>query len=221
MSALEEPVTEVPEPVQTRTVLAGDDFRHGTANWVVELERGGSVSAWDGALDVEVPGGATAWWRHELTGSHEVRLTVTAISAGGPHDRVSDLNVFWAARDPRSPRDLFAHSRTGAFADYDLLTTYYVGFGGNSNTTTRFRRYVGEAGNRPILGDLTAPLLVANREYRLRLVADGSTIRYWLDGDLLFTYDDPEPYRGGWFGLRTTASHLRATDFTILGPVRP
>jgi hypothetical protein len=44
-----------------------------------------------------------------------------------------------------------AHPRTGAFADYDTLKTYYVGQGGNGNTSTRFRRYVGRPGERPLL----------------------------------------------------------------------
>ncbi|MGH1559213.1 DUF6250 domain-containing protein [Caulobacter segnis] len=38
-----------------------------------------------------------------------------------------------------------------AFADYDTLKTYYVGQGGNYNSSTRFRRYVGRAGDRPML----------------------------------------------------------------------
>ncbi|WPJ98226.1 DUF6250 domain-containing protein [Coraliomargarita algicola] len=64
--------------------------------------------------------------------------------------RISDINMFWMARDPRSPNNLFdsSHSRDGSFSSYNLLETYYASIGGNDNTTTRFRRYDG-LGNRP------------------------------------------------------------------------
>ena len=39
---------------------------------------------------------------------------------------------------------VFARPRSGAFAEYNDLLTYYVGLGGNRNTTTRFRRYIGD-----------------------------------------------------------------------------
>ena len=46
---------------------------------------------------------------------------------------------------------MFAQARSGAFADYNDLLTYYVGLGGNRNTTTRFRRYIGDPVLRPLL----------------------------------------------------------------------
>ena len=39
---------------------------------------------------------------------------------------------------------MFARLRSGTFAEYNDLLTYYVGLGGNRNTTTRFRRYIGD-----------------------------------------------------------------------------
>jgi hypothetical protein len=83
-----------------------------------------------------------------------------------PHDRVSDLNAFWMARDAErgSPWPILA---AGAFADYDTLKTYYVGQGGNGNTSTRFRRYVGRPGERPLLPEhdhaAADEMLVPNR----------------------------------------------------------
>jgi hypothetical protein len=53
------------------------------------------------------------------------------------------------ATDPAAPGDIFAHPRSGAFAGYNSLHTYYVGLGRNGNKTTRFpaiyRRCGGEA----------------------------------------------------------------------------
>jgi len=135
------------------------------------------------------------------------------------NDRVSDLNCFWMARDARSPDDLFATRRSGVFSDYDQLRCYYVGHGGNSNTTTRFRRYIGEKGHRPLRPehDLTAPefLLKPNVSQHIQLVAAGSIVEYFRDGKRLFSYDDPAPYTSGWFGLRTVTSHFKIRNFQI------
>ena len=153
-----------------------------------------------------------------------IEYAATAVRRGGANDRVSDLNCFWMARDVRNPEDLFAIHRTGKFADYNPLLTYYVGLGGNGNTTTRFRRYVGSPTTRPLLPahDLRAAgdLLVPNVEQHLRLVADGHRIEFHRDGRRLFQLDDPHPYTSGWFGFRTTASHLQLRAFTVhrIGP---
>jgi hypothetical protein len=125
--------------------IAADDFSHGTANWTAELEKGGSITAKDGVLDVDVPGGLSLWWKQELRGPIFIRYEATMVQAAGANDRVSDLNCFWMATDARSPGDFFAARRLGRFADYNELRAYYVGQGGNTNTTTRFRRYVGDA----------------------------------------------------------------------------
>ncbi len=200
-------------------VLFHDDFAGPSTQWVTELEHGGTVDVGHGRMDVDVPAGATVWFKQPIDGPVLVQYRATAIGWGGPNDRVSDLNCFWMARDARNPTDLFAVHRTGKFADYNELLTYYVGQGGNGNTTTRFRRYVGSPTTRPLLPqhDLrdAADLLTANAEQTIQLVADGHVIQYYRDGKRVFELDDPRPYTSGWFGLRTTASHLRVRDFTV------
>ncbi|MGW2840290.1 DUF6250 domain-containing protein [Streptomyces sp. NPDC001493] len=196
-------------------LLAHDDFRHGLDQWAVELENGGSVTARHGVLDIDTPAGATVWFRRRLSGPYVLTYTATAVSAGGVNDRVSDLNNFWNATDTRSPRDLFATHRDGTLADYDQLTTYYAGYGANSNTTTRLRRYVGEAGVRPLVYDYTEPLLTPNRPNHVRIESDGSKVRWWNNGTLVFDYHDPEPYTAGYFAFRTTWSHFRISDFEV------
>ena len=192
-----------------------DDFRRGLGRWAVELEQGGTVTAAHGTLEVDVPAGATIWFREPFEGPYVLEYTATPVSAGGVNDRVSDLNNFWNAVDVRSPDDLFATQRGGALAEYDHLTTYYVGYGANTNTTTRLRRYVGRAGVRPLIYDYTEPLLVANEPNRVRIVSCGSTVRWWNNGRLVFDYSDPEPYTSGHFGFRTTWSHFRINDFRV------
>jgi hypothetical protein len=208
-------------PWRRGRLIAGDGFRRGLRQWAVELEREGTVRAERGVLEVDVPAGATVWFRRKLEGPYVIEYTATPVSAGGVNDRVSDLNNFWNAVDVRSPGDLFATARGGALAEYDHLKTYYVGYGANTNTTTRLRRYVGEAGVRPLLLDYTEPLLVANEPHRVRIVSDGSAMRWWNNGRLVFDYVDPEPYTSGHFGFRTTWSHFRIQDFRVWRLSRP
>ncbi|MFS8202165.1 DUF6250 domain-containing protein [Streptomyces sp. CWNU-52B] len=196
-------------------LVAHDDFRHGLGRWAAELQDGGSVTADRGVLDIDVPSGATLWFRRALRGPYVIEYTATPVSAGGANDRVSDLNNFWNATDARSPHDLFATPRGGALEEYDHLRTYYVGYGANTNTTTRLRRYVGEAGVRPLILDYTEPLLTANRPHRVRIVSNGSTVQWWNNGRLVLDYADPEPYTSGHFAFRTTWSHFAISDFRV------
>jgi hypothetical protein len=205
---------------ESRNVLFSDNFTDpALPNWFVELEKGGTVAARGGALEIDVPGGCTVWFKHRIEGPVAIEYEATVIGAGGPNDRVSDLNCFWMARDARSPEDLFATKRSGAFADYNQLRCYYAGLGGNGNTTTRFRRYIGDAINRPLLPghDLRGPgdLLVANKAQHIRLVANGNLIQVHRDGRRIFELHDLDPYTSGWFGLRTTANHMVVRRFRV------
>ena len=205
---------------ESRKVLFSDDFADpALSNWFVELEKGGTVAARGGTLEIDVPGGCTVWFKHLIEGPVAIEYDATVIGAGGPNDRVSDLNCFWMARDARSPEDLFATKRSGAFADYNQLRCYYVGLGGNSNTTTRFRRYIGDAINRPLLPehDLRDPadLLVPNKPQHIRLVAHGNLIQFHRDDQRVFELHDLDPYASGWFGLRTTANHMSIRRFRV------
>ena len=138
---------------------------------------------------------------------------------GGPFDRLSDLNCFWMASEPFTGMA----SRAGRFVESYRLQCYYLGFGGNYNTTTRFRRYDGDtlavtdpARRPPILKEYTdsAHLLRPNHWYAVRIEvdADGRT-RYFIDDELLVDYLDPAPLLRGWFAFRTTWSHTRLTGF--------
>jgi uncharacterized protein DUF6250 len=202
-------------------VVYSDNFQSGLRNWIVEAEQPSRVVARGGVLDIDAPAGITLWLARELSGPTAIEFNVTAVAARGPNDAVSDVNAFWMATDSRiSSGDVLERRRSGAFADYDELRTYYVGIGGNRNTTSRMRRYIGRRGERPLLAehDLStrANLLQPNRPYHIRLVADGSRIEVRRDGRLMFRLDDPHPYTHGHFGFRTTKSHLRITNFRVL-----
>jgi hypothetical protein len=194
-------------------LLFSDDFTRGLGRWTVELEKGGSVEAKGGILSLDVPAGCTVWFRPELRGPVAIEYEATMIRRGGSNDRVSDLNCFWMASDANV-------KRSGKFADYNTLRGYYVGQGGNTNTTTRFRRYIGDPVLRPLLPehDLKTPLLEPNTPMKIRLVADGHHIQYSCDGHVIFDYQDPDPYTRGRFGFRTTFSHIEIKNFKITKP---
>jgi hypothetical protein len=207
-------------------VLAGlsstTSARQSAANWVIETEDpAAKVTDHAGIVDIDTAKGLTLWWRKPVAAPVVISFEAMAVSEGGPNDRVSDLNAFWMARDDDGG-SVLSHPRSGAFADYDTLRTYYVGIGGNRNSTTRFRRYVGRTGDRPMLPEhdkrAAADLLQPNRWTSIRLIADGRTIAVDRDGRRLFTLDDPAPYASGHFGLRTTWSHLRVRRLSIARP---
>jgi hypothetical protein len=199
-----------------RAPLVADDFaRFDTSRWAVEAEDGAAtVYAKDHALYLDTARGLTVWLREKLAGHYEVTFTRTVLAERQEHDRLSDLNLFWQASLPDGgAQGRFA--RSGKFEDYDGLRLWYAGIGGNGNTTTRFRYYDG-SGARTLLTEYLAPpyLLVANHAYRIRLVVDGAGSALYVDGVRFF--QAPAAFvEGGYFGLRTTKSRQRISDFSI------
>ena len=200
-------------------LIFSDDFRHGLDQWQIEAEAPARVEARDGMLDIDSPAGISLWFKHRLEAPVRIEFEAVAVSEGGRNDQVSDLNVFWMASNADGTEPVYARPRSGKFAEYNDLLTYYVGLGGNRNSTSRFRRYVGDPVNRPMLPehDLSAPdtLLRPNVRQTITLIADRGTIEYRRDGRRLFGLDDAAPYHRGWFALRTTYSHLRIRNLRI------
>lgn len=200
------------------TMLFSDPFKN-LDQWAVEQRPGGTVEAREGLLVIRDVDGCTVWFRPKLKAPVSIKYDAVVRSDA----RVSDLNCFWMASDPAQPNDLFhpAKPRTGTFADYDALQTYYVGYGGNSNSTTRFRRYFGDS-HKPLLPEYDLKekpvLLEADRVYHLELVAADGVAKFIRDGEVLFTFRDPKPLAEGWFGLRTVNSHLEIKNFRVVGP---
>lgn len=197
-----------------------DDFQHGLVQWKAEEEQPGKITAANGVLDIDVPAGLTLWFKPEIHGLVMISYDATVISHGGRNDRVSDLNCFWMATDPLDTSNIFANPRSGKFSDYNRLRTYYVGLGGRGNTTTRFRRYIGNAKIRPLLpqNDLSSPnaMIIPNQAQTIHLIADGQRIEYYRDKERLFQYMDPQPYTHGWFALRTVRNHMQIRNFRIV-----
>lgn len=224
-----------PAPRQLQPVAA-DDFHTGLQHWRLEAEDDRAVvSAEGGVLDIATPAGLSLWWREPLDGDYAIRFTALALPApasAGPHaGRLSDLNMFWNALEADGSEP---YPRSGKFAGYDTLPTYYVGFGANANTTTRLRLYTGserrllagfadgpiaEPGELPMTQQtrlLTAKPISIEIVSRRPSAADPIHLRWSADSNEVFTRADPNPRLRGYFALRTTASRLQIRDFQIL-----
>jgi len=198
-----------------------------STHWRIETESEDTRVLLRGdTLDITSPKGLSLWWDEPLTAPCIIEYRACVVMEGGPCDRLSDLNCFWMATLPGETSPLRGISqRAGRFLESYRLRCYYLGYGGNHNTTTRFRRYdadtlaISDPARRPaILQEYTdsAHLLCPNHWYAVRIEvhADGRT-RYFLDNELLVDYLDPTPLLRGWFAFRTTWSHTRLTAFTL------
>ena len=214
-------------------------------HWRIEAESASTRVLLRGdTLDITSPQGLSLWWDEPLKAPCVIEYRACVVEDGGPCDRVSDLNCLWMASEAGeegmknegmkneewgmksggSPLRGIAQ-RGGRFLESYRLQCYYLGYGGNYNSTTRFRRYdadtlaITDASRRPaILKEYTdtAHLLRGNHWYAIRIEVDGEgCTRYNIDGEVLVEYNDPKPLREGWFAFRTTWSHTRLTGFSV------
>src|ERR1035441_3678208 len=86
-------------PFRIARLLYSDTFTRGMNQWLVELEKPGLVEAGNGILHLDVPAGATVWFRPELRGPLMIQYEATMIGRGGPTARGSALNCVWLAGD--------------------------------------------------------------------------------------------------------------------------
>lgn len=187
----------------------------GTARnaWRLEAENDSTTVTFSGdTVTLSSPQGATLWWKKRLSGNVEISYRARVLDK----PRVSDLNCFWMASS--------CGVGTGRFLEQYRMSLYYVGMGGNHNSTTRFRRYNGDARGvdslqyRPaIIQEYTdAPhLLEGNRWYDILLRCKEGRTQYCVDGQVWVDYTDPQPLTSGWFGLRTTWATVQLTGFKV------
>lgn len=209
----------------TRAQASQLDKRQFNKYWRVESESPDYQVAFFGdTCEMVAPKGLTLWRKEKMKKGMTVEYDACVMDEGKAGDRLSDLNCFWLASDPKA-KDLWSRAawRSGIFTRCYTLQMYYLGYGGNHNSTTRFRRYDGdEAGvedatKRPaILQEYTdaGHLLKANHWYHIKIesTTTGRT-RFYMDGECIVDYQDPQPLEGGWFGFRTTLSRTRITNF--------
>ena len=192
--------------------------------WKVESESPDySVTFQGDTAEIVSPKGLTLWLKEKMSGRVTIEYDARVVIRE-EGDRLSDLNCFWMASDPQHPDNLWKREkwRSGIFLNCYTLQLYYLGYGGNHNSTTRFRRYNGnEAGvtdakARPaILKEYNDKehLLEANRWYHIRITTDGYRTCYYINGERLVDFRDAEPLTEGWFGFRTTLSRTQIANF--------
>jgi hypothetical protein len=189
--------------------------------WQVEAEASDTKVTFRGdTVDMVAPKGLSLWYKTSMKGNVVIEYDACVVGDG----RLSDLNCFWMASDPKA-KDPFVNlkKRGGVFNNAYALQLYYLGYGGNGNTTTRFRRYDGNTAIKPgILQEYTdaAHLLQPNHWYHIRLEQVDGKVRYYIDGQCLVDYYDAQPLTRGWFAFRTTQSHTRLAHFryTAINP---
>jgi hypothetical protein len=186
--------------------------------WIAEIEPTrdavSTVYTQNNSLILNTKGGVTVWLNKLLKDDIRIEYDRQVLVDTGKNDRLSDLNQFWMASDPHNP-NLF--TRNGKFEAYNNLQLYYVGMGGNTNKTTRFRKYQ-SSGTKPVIKEyLDAPhLLKANQIYHIKIIVNKGVTSYWVNGDCYFTWTDPTPLTSGYFGFRSTWSRQEIKNFKIL-----
>lgn len=194
--------------------------------WVTEdSSHKASVTESGNQLDIVAPGGLTVWYDKPLSGAYTISYKIKVVMEDGPYDRLSDMNCFWGAKDPEHKDDIHARAkwRDGLFENYCTLSLFYVGYGGNENTTTRFRLYNGELygqgdeAMRPILKEYTDKrhLLKPNHWYKVKITTDGNTTTYTSDGKLLFSHPVTKGQTDGYFAIRLWRNHVKVKDFMV------
>lgn len=204
--------------------ISGLNARQFHKFWKVESESPDYKVTFRGdTVEIVSPKGLTLWRKEKMSGKVTIEYDACVVSETGK-DRLSDLNCFWMASDPKHPDNLWKREkwRNGIFLNCYSLQLYYLGYGGNHNSTTRFRRYDGnEAGitdpqARPaVLKEYTDAehLLKANHWYHIKITNENNRVSYYIDGKRLVDFRDAKPLTEGWFGFRTTLSRTRITNF--------
>lgn len=201
---------------KTGDIIVADHFDKSidTNRWAIEKpsKPEEKVTVQDGKLLLDTYDGATVWLRQELKGNYLIRFRRKIIMANGKNDRLSDCNQFWMATDPQNK----FFQRKGDFNEYDSLSMYYVGMGGNYNTTTRFRRYDGK-GEKKILAEYSdsSHLLQPNKEYLIEIIVKDGVSTFKVDGQVYFSFKDPAALTHGFFAFRSTRSRQEIDDFEI------
>jgi len=165
--------------------VSGLNSRQFNKYWKVESESPDYKVTFRGdTAEIFSPKGLTLWRKEKMSGKVTIEYDACVV-VEKEGDRLSDLNCFWMASDPQYPDNLWKREkrRSGIFLNCYSLQLYYLGYGGNHNSTTRFRRYDGneagitDANARPaILKEYTDEdhLLKANHWYHIKITNENN-----------------------------------------------
>ena len=96
-------------------MLYKDQFNADLKNWVLEYDASpaSSIAVKDEQLVIDLNGGATVWLNKVLKGNIMITYKRKVIMDSGRNDRLSDLNQFWMAQDPKRKNGF---TRSGEFS---------------------------------------------------------------------------------------------------------
>ena len=82
--------------------------------WTLEAESPKTTITWRGdTADIISPQGTTLWWKEKMKGNVVIEYDARVVVEDGQTEewnRLSDLNCFWMASDPKAS-DVFAHMK--------------------------------------------------------------------------------------------------------------
>jgi len=212
------------------SLLYADDFVAESDNWQFE----GTGASFSGGKLHMYGRKVSAWFKQKLSGNVMVEYDIEMLRSALTRSptKTESMNSFFMATDPANPAHFFAGSAArsdGTFSKYDGLDLYYVGYGSNQNTTSRFRKY--KNGVRQILTEYTVqPNLLdePGRTYHVRQVQYEGTFEYWVDendgrglrkivdyNDATDGDDNGPPYTSGYFAFRGAGGNYNADNFRV------
>jgi len=152
-------------------------------------------------------GGYTAFYRQPLPADLLAQFTVRTL----PPDQQKNINLISHCR-PERPGD-WPIVELGRYKGYQAMDNYIVTLVGTDGRDdwgkgltagrTRLRRNPGFN-----LIDETPRENVPGRTYELTFVTFAGRVRYYIDGEKIHDWQDPDPLPGGYFGLRTFCTVL-------------
>lgn len=213
-----------------------DDFDGNLREWVIEKRPRTQVEIVNGVLDIRHGTQTSIWYRNPLQSRVMIEYRARALEGEG---QSTDLNALWMARDREStpPLSMDSFFDTSGRLRFDLLATYYIGFGSNRNRTFNFRRFYDPSNiplqvqqlqrhdGRVILqhhnddGMFRNPqgtFITPGQWYKFQLVYFDGLVEVYLDDTQAFRYReqpyDLPTYDRGYFAFRTTLNSRTQFD---------
>ena len=106
---LAQSVNSSPDQYQKGNLIFKEDFDTDLKNWIAEFSPSptSNVTIKNGKFVIDVQGGATVWLNKKLSGNLLIEYKRKVILENGPNDRLSDLNQFWMAADPKNQESVY------------------------------------------------------------------------------------------------------------------
>ncbi len=186
--------------------LVASGFGEDLAVW--PHEGAGSVSLDGGVLVMDSPdGGHTVFFAGELPADVLVRFVCRIAPSGGNNN----INLISHCR-PQHPGE-FPVVADGAYQGYHQLPGYIATFVNDSESPgrTRLRRNPGFE----LIQETRETASDENRDYEIVFVAMSGRVMYYIDGERVHDWTDPDPHGGGFFALRTWKTALAYSDIQI------